>query len=45
MATEGAGGCKLTQLVTDHILGDVYGNMTASVVDSDGVTNKSRENC
>ena len=35
MAAEGTGRGELAQLVTDHILGDIHGNVTAAVVDGD----------
>jgi hypothetical protein len=43
VATEGTGGSKLTQLVTDHILLDIHGHMLPAVMDSDGVANESGE--
>ena len=44
MAAEGTGGSELTQLVSDHVLGDVHGNVAAAVMDSDGVSDEGREN-
>jgi hypothetical protein len=44
VAAERAGGSELAQLVADHVLGDIHGNMTAAVVDGDGVTDEGREN-
>jgi hypothetical protein len=44
VATEGTGGSELAQLVTDHVFGDVHGNMTATVMDSDSVANERGEN-
>ena len=44
MAAEGTGGGELAQLVSDHILGDIHGNVTAAVVDGDGVSDEGREN-
>ena len=38
MAAEGAGGGELAQLMTDHILSDIDGNVLLSVVNGDGVT-------
>ena len=43
MTTEGSGGSKLAELVSDHVLGDVHGNVTTAVVDCDGVSYKGRE--
>ena len=37
MATERAGGCELTKLVTDHILGYVNRNVLSAVMHSDRV--------
>ena len=44
MASEGAGGSELTELVANHILGDVYRHVLAAVMHRDGVTHKLREN-
>ena len=43
VSTEIAGGCKLAELVSDHIFSDVHGNMTAAVMNSDGVSDEGRE--
>ena len=43
VATEGTGGSKLTQLVTDHVLLDIDRHMTAAVVDSDGMADEGGE--
>ena len=43
MAPVGAGGNELAQLMAYHILGDIYRDMLASVMDSDGVADKVRE--
>jgi hypothetical protein len=40
---EGARGSELSQLVADHILGDIDGDKPLSVVDGDGMTNELRE--
>ena len=39
VSSEEAGGRKLTQLVTNHILGDVDRNMTPPIVNGDSVPN------
>ena len=44
MTTEGSGGNKFAQLVTDHVFGDVDRHMTATVMHSDGVTDEGGEN-
>ena len=43
VASEGSGGNELTQLVTNHVLGDIDGNMLAAVVNGDGVTDEGGE--
>ena len=43
MAAEGAGGCELTQLVTDHFFGYIYGNVLPAIMDGDSVTYEVRE--
>ena len=43
MTLEGTGGCKLAELVTDHILSDVNRNVLLAVVNGDGVTHEIRE--
>ena len=43
MASELAGGSKLTQFVANHILGNVYGHMLAAVMDSKGVADEFGE--
>ena len=43
MALEGTGGCKLTELVTNHILDNVYRNVLLAVVNGDGVTHEIRD--
>ncbi len=43
MPAEGAGGRKLTELVTYHILGNVDRNMSPAIVNSDGMTHHLRE--
>ena len=40
----GTGCDELAKLMSDHILGDVHRNMSASVMDCDGQTNHVREN-
>ena len=40
---EGAGGGKLAELVSDHVLGDVDGDELAAVVDGEGQTDCFRE--
>ena len=44
MAAERSGGNELAQLMADHILGDIYGHMTAAVMDRDGVADEGGEN-
>jgi hypothetical protein len=44
MAPEGSGGRELAQLVTHHVLADVDGDMPASIVNSDRMTDHLREN-
>jgi hypothetical protein len=36
-------GSELTQLVADHVLGDIHRNVAAAVVDGDRVTDEGRE--
>ena len=43
MASELAGGSKLTQFVANHILSNVYGHMLAAVMDSKGVADEFGE--
>ena len=43
MTLEGTGGRKLTELVSDHILGNVYRNVLLAVVNGDGVSHKILE--
>jgi hypothetical protein len=43
VSTEGSGGSELAQFVTNHILGDIHGNMTATVMDRDSMTYERRE--
>lgn len=43
VAAEGAGGRELAQLVTDHGLGHEHGDVLASVVDRDRVTQHGRD--
>ena len=43
VATEGAGGSKLTQLVADHVLLDIHGHVLPAVMDSDGVADEGGE--
>ena len=43
VTTVGSGYYELTQLVAYHILGNVYRNMSSSVMNSDRVTNHLRE--
>src|SRR5699024_1842979 len=40
---EGPGGGELSELVTDHRLGDVHGDVLASVVNGDGVADHVRD--
>ena len=44
MAFEGAGGCELAQLMTDHVLSDIDRHMLASIMDCNGMTYEVREN-
>ena len=44
MATERASRRKFTQLVSDHILGNVHGNELISVMHSNSLTHKIRRN-
>ena len=44
VTAECAGRGKFTQLVADHILGDIDRHMLAAVVDGDGVADKVGEN-
>ena len=39
----GTGGSKLAQLVTNHVLGNVYRNVLAAVVYCDSMTDELRE--
>jgi hypothetical protein len=41
---ERPGRCELTQLVTDHGFGDIHRNVTATVMDRNGVTDHVRNN-
>src|SRR5699024_1203917 len=43
VAAEGAGGRKLAQLVADHVLGDVDGNVAAPVVNGYRMPDEGRE--
>ncbi len=43
VAAERAGRRELTQLVTDHVLGDKDRNVMAAVMDRDGVTDHPRK--
>ena len=43
MASKCSGGRELTQLMADHVLGHIDRNVTAAVMDSDGVADKGRE--
>ena len=43
MAGKLPGGGELTELVADHILGDIDGHMLAAVVDGEGVADEFRE--
>ena len=43
VASELAGGSKLTQFVSYHILSNVYGHMLAAVMDSKGVADEFGE--
>ena len=43
MAPEGAGGGKLAEFVSHHILGDVNRHMFAAVVHGDGMADTIRE--
>ena len=42
MAAEGTGGSKLAELVTDHILGNVYRNVLSAVMNSKCVSRPFR---
>jgi len=43
MSAEEAGDGKLTKLVTDHVLRHKYGNVLASIVHHECVTDEYRE--
>jgi hypothetical protein len=43
VAAEGAGGSKLAELMTDHVLGDVDGHVLAAVMHRDGMPHEIRE--
>ena len=43
MALEGTGGSELTQLVTDHILSHINGDVLLTIVNCDRVTDEFRE--
>ena len=43
MTLVGTGGSKLAQLVTNHVLGNIYRNMLAAIVYCDGVTDELGE--
>ena len=43
MSPESAGGSKFSQLMTDHILGYIYRNVLAAVVNRKGVSYEIRE--
>jgi len=45
MALECSCRCELAELVTYHILRNIYGNVLSSVVDSECVSYEIRENC
>ena len=45
MAAEGTGGGELAQLMTDHVLCDIDGNVLLSVVNGYGVTDHIGEDC
>ena len=45
MTAESAGWREFAQLVTDHIFGYINGNVTASIMNGNCVTNESGENC
>ncbi len=45
MTAEGTGRSEFAQLVTYHILGDIYRNMLSAVMNSKCVTYKFREDC
>ena len=42
---EGSGGSELTELVADHILGNIYRNMLSAIVNCECVTYEVREYC
>ena len=43
MTLKGAGGSKLSQLVADHVFGNIDGDVLLTVMDGDGVTHELRE--
>ena len=43
MTFEGTGKCEFAELVSYHVLGNIYRNMLSSVVNCDGVTYELRE--
>ena len=45
MTAESAGRRELAQLVSDHILGNIHGDVAATIMNGNCVTNESRENC
>ena len=44
MTSEGSGGNELAELVADHILSDINGNMLAAVMDGNGMAHEGGEN-
>ena len=44
MAFEGTGQCEFAELLSNHILGNVYRNMLSTVMNGDRVSDKLREN-
>ena len=44
MTSEGSGGSKFAQLVTNHVLGDIHGNVLAAVMNGDRMADEGGEN-
>ncbi len=44
MTVVGAGWRELAKLVTDHVFGDIHGNVLLAVVDTERQTNELRQN-
>ena len=43
VTSEGSGGSKLAQLVANHVLGDIDGNMLAAVMNGDRMADEGGE--